>query len=162
MSNRFAPPLSDVGEQPEPRLPPPGVVALAVRLLWISLALGIPSFLYEFTRSSGGSEFGISIAIQLAFAGLAAYINVSIYRARNWARLLGLALTVLELGVLVFGPTPAEEAVIEVVCNWVAAALDAGAMYLLFTRVASAWFKQKGGRLTSKPSSDQTPKRPGS
>jgi hypothetical protein len=119
-------------------------VALAVRFLWISLALGIPAFLYEFIRSPGDAAFGVSVAIQLAFVGLAVYINVSIYRARNWARILALALTVLEVGILVFGPTSAEEAVIEVVCNWVAAAFDVAAMYLLFTRTASAWFKRKG------------------
>jgi hypothetical protein len=145
MSNRFAPPLSDVRDQESPRSPPPAGVALAIRFLWISLALGIPSFLYGFSRSPGGVAFGISVVVQLALVGFAAYINVSIYRARNWARIVALVLTVLEVGILLFGLTSTEEAVIEVVCNWVAAALDVAAMYLLFTRTASAWFKRTGG-----------------
>jgi hypothetical protein len=142
MNDRFAPPLSDVGDQRSPAFSPPGGVLLAIRFLWISLALGIPSLLYEFGRSPTGIEFDISVAIQLALVGFAAYVYVSIYRAKNWARVVSLVFTVLELGLLLYGSGPAEQAVIEIVCNWVAAALDAVAMCLLFTRTASAWFRR--------------------
>lgn len=140
MSDRFEPPLSEVAGQMAAAPLPPGKVVLAVRFLWASLGLGIPSFLYEISRAPGGVEAGITIAMTLVFFGLAAYVNVSIYRARNWARIVGLILTVLEVGILFLGTTPPEEAVIEAVCNWAAAALDAAAMYLLFATPASVWF----------------------
>jgi len=145
MSDRFAPPLSAVEDRRPRWSPPPRGVALAVRFLWISLALGLPSFAYEFNRSPSGVDFAISVAFQVALLAFGAYINVSIYRARNWARIVALILTVLETGMLLFGLTSADAAVIEVICNWVATALDIAAMGLLFTATASAWFRRKGG-----------------
>jgi hypothetical protein len=124
--------------------PPPGKLILAVRFLWASLALGIPSFLYEIGRAPGGVEVGTTIALTLVFFGLAAYVNISIYQAKNWARIVGLILTVLEVGILFLGIASPEEAVIEAVCNWAAAALDVAAMYLLFATPASVWFTRTG------------------
>jgi len=144
MSNRFAPPLSEVSHQQLSTSPAPTGVALALRFLWISLALGIPTFLYELGRSPDGGAFGISIAFQLALLGFAVYVNVSISRVKNWARIVSLILTVIELGILVAGHTSPDEAVVEVVCNWVAAALDVAAMYMLFSRTSSGWFKSQG------------------
>jgi len=145
MSDRFAPPLSAVEDRRPRWSPPPRGVALAVRFLWISLAMGLPSCAYELNRSPGGVDFAISVAFQVALLAFGAYINVSIYRARNWARIVALVLTVLETGALLFGLTSANAAVIEVICNWVATALDIAAMCLLFTDAASAWFRRKGG-----------------
>ncbi|MDQ2779445.1 MAG: hypothetical protein M3Y32_07805 [Pseudomonadota bacterium] len=144
MNDRFAPPVSEIAGRMAAVPPPPAKLVLAVRLLWTSLGLGIPSFLYEVGRAPGGVEAGITAAVALVFFGIAAFLNVSIYRARNWARIVGLLLTVLEVGVLFLGATSPEEAFIEAICNWVAAALDVAAMYLLFATPASVWFTRAG------------------
>ena len=147
MNDRFSPPLAGEAGHLPPSLPPPRRVTLAVRLLWASLGLGIPSVLYELSRTSTGGDSGGFLAVQLAVLGFAAYVNISVSRAKNWARIFALVFTVLELGSLFLGPTSPSEAVIETICNWVAAALDAGAMYLLFTASAPPWFGQSKAKL---------------
>lgn len=145
MNDRFAPPTSDVGDRAPEREPPPGRLVLAVKLLWASLALGIPSLVYEAGRSADGAVASfIGLAVQLAMVAFVAYVNVSIFRGRNWARIVGLLLTLLEVAFLLAAPTLPDAAVIETVCNWIAAALDVAAMVMLFTLPASAWFKPFG------------------
>lgn len=142
MDDRFAPPLAQVGDAPGRSDPPPATATLAVRLMWASLALGIPSILYELGRSTSAVTGAIAFALQLAVAAFGAYIVVSVHRGKNWARIVFLLFTLLEVAFLVFGVTPPETAVVELLCNWIAGALDIAALYLLFTSPGSKWFRR--------------------
>ena len=108
--------------------------------LWASLALGLPSMLYELGRSTSAATGAITFALQLAVLAFGAYIVVSVHRGKNWARIVSLLFTLLEVAFLVFAVTP--PAVVELVCNWIAGALDVAALYLLFTSPGSEWFKR--------------------
>jgi hypothetical protein len=140
MGNPYAPPQSDVKDAPEPGGPPPDRVVLAVRLLWASLGLGVPSLLMDWGRSPGAAEAVGSAMTQLVLFGLAAFLNISIHRGRHWARALAVVLTGFEVIALALPIEHPEQAVIEVICIWVAVMLDVTAMILLYTRPASGWF----------------------
>src|SRR5436190_22844999 len=129
--NDRSPPAPSHAENPAPRMwQPPFRVLLAVRLLWISLALGIPSLLLEISRSLDAGSF-FFIVVQVGLLAFSVYINISVYRARNWARVVALFLTLLELLVLGIFPRPPDSTAMEIVSNWVSAAMDVAAMYLL-------------------------------
>jgi hypothetical protein len=140
MNDRYAAPVSDVASPPPAARVAPAKLTLAVRLLWASLALGIPSLLMEADRAEGGVATFVSFAVQAAFFGLGGYLIVCIHRGANWARMVALVLTAAEAGVLLFGFTTPGETVIEAICNWIAAGLDVAAMWLLFASPAAGWF----------------------
>jgi uncharacterized membrane protein YjfL (UPF0719 family) len=140
MNDRAAP-LPHVANPGASMWQPPTRVLLAVRLLWISLALGIPSLMLEILHSSTDVGSFVSIVFELALLAFSAYINVSLYRARNWARVVALLLTLLELVALGLMHTPSDSTAIEVALAWVSTAMDVAAMYLLFTPPAPKWFK---------------------
>lgn len=144
MNDRFAPRLADVSGPPRRSDPPPTIVEVAVRLLWASLALGIPSALYEVSRSTDPVDGIVTFIGQSATLALGSYVILGVYRGKNWARIVSLLLTLLEVPLLFFGFAPPGAAVIEVICNWVAGALDVVALYLLFTSPGSKWFNRSG------------------
>ena len=138
----YAPPSAEVADAvPPPKGSPPRPVAIAVRLLWLSLFLGVPSLVLVVLRSPSGTATSVGVVLQLALFALAAYLNVCIHRGKNWARVISLIFTLIGLMFLAFIPSPSDVSVIEWLLAVASAALDVVAMYLLFSKPGSSWFK---------------------
>lgn len=140
----YAPPNATVDDVPPPgRGQPPVQAVLAVRMLWFSLFLGLPGFYWgiEQTPTRAVAVFMVIFgAILFAFV---AFLNVSIGRGRNWARIAYLIFTIVGLLIVDFELTRPEASVIENILSGVCLILDIAAMVLVFTRPGSAWFKAR-------------------
>jgi len=141
-NDRYAPPAAAVADVvPVGKGQPPSRVVLAVRILWVSLLLAVPGIYFGIERTPAGAATAVALVFELGIFALAAYLNVSIYRGKNWARILSLVFTALGFLLLAFAPNPVDITVIERLANGVATVLDVVAMVLLFTAPGSAWFK---------------------
>ena len=140
-NDRYAPPTARVADTP-PRDPAsrPRQVTLAVRLLWASLLLALPSFYIAMDHAPEDASNGVIIVVQIILMALAGYLNLCIGQGRNWARIVALILTVLSLLMVFFLPTPPDETVIEQLINGVSSVLDVVAMVLIFTQPGASWF----------------------
>jgi hypothetical protein len=121
-------------------------VQIAVALLWLSLALGIPElFLGPGRAEEGGAGTAFVVVVALLFFAFAAFLNVKIYQGRNWARIVLLVLTVLSVVMMLFpsdesqakGPLMQGLYLLDVL-------IDVVAMYLVFAKPGSLWFKRQG------------------
>jgi len=141
---RYAPPGTEVSDPPVvPALPSrPRQVKIAVALLWLSLVLGIPEAVLSSGQAGGGAAGVATAVVMLVIFGLFGFVTVKVQQGRNWARIVMLVLTALSVAAMLF---PSDEAsaqgpllqglylfdvVIEVV-----------AMYLVFSKPGSLWFK---------------------
>jgi hypothetical protein len=108
----------------------------------VTLVLALPIVLFDYGRSSPDFNSGLLIGFVVVFFGLGAMLNVMIARGYNWARIAYLVLTVLSAAILwstwqqLIG-----EGSIELVLNAVSVALELVALFLLFTRPGSLWFR---------------------
>jgi hypothetical protein len=123
--------------------PKPQSVALAVKLLWASLGVGVvKAFLYQFKHAAAGSE-AITYAVLAATLAIIAFLIFKIAAGRNWARIAFLVLFVLGsfpmagviLGEFASAPFMGALSVAQI-------GLQAYALYLLFTQPGSAWFRK--------------------
>lgn len=141
---RYAPPATEVADPPVvPALPSrPRQVQIAVALLWLSLALGIPEGVLS-TRQVEGAVMGAVFAVfMLLVFGLIGFINVKVYQGRNWARIVMLVLTALSVLMMLFpsdesraqGPLLQGLYLFDVL-------IEVIAMYLVFSKPGSLWFK---------------------
>jgi len=121
----------------------PRQVQIAVALLWLSLALGIPEAVLS-TRPVEGGGVGVALTvIMLLLFGLVGFLNLKVYQGRNWARIVMLALTVLSVVVMLFpsdesradGPLLQGLYLFDVL-------IEVVAMYLVFSKPGSLWFKR--------------------
>lgn len=112
----------------------------AVRLLWISFLLGLPSFIHVFgdAQDTGGV---VTLVIVTAILVFSAYLIVCIQGGRNWARMAWLVLFLFSVAAAVFVPASESATPLEDVCGWVSTVLDVVSMVLLFTRPGSLWFR---------------------
>jgi hypothetical protein len=76
-----------------------------------------------------------------ALFGLVAYLNISILRGRNWARVLTLILVLFNLLLFAIEPADAGVTVIEWLTYGISTLMDIVAMVLLFTQPAAGWFR---------------------
>ena len=140
--NRFTPPGAPVEDvPPKPQGQPPGHVMLAVRLLWISLVIGLPILFVPSGEALSANARAAGFMVQLAMFVFAAYLNLCIARRRNWARVVSLVLFLLGLLLMAFAPPAATVSLLEKVINVADLLLDGAAMYLLFTPPGSSWFE---------------------
>ena len=141
--NPYAPPSSKVADLSSlNRGPKPRQVSFAVGLLWVSLLLSLPSLIFSISGESGNpAALAAIIGLVLVIYALVACLNVCISRGRNWARFVSLMFVLLGLGMLVFMPTTPETTAIEQIASGLSTLLDVVAMYLLFTKPGSLWFK---------------------
>jgi hypothetical protein len=142
-NNPYAPPTTEVADiSPMNKWPQPRQVYWAVALLWVSLLLGLLAIVLAIEREGGDTAIlAWVLGFQLVFVVLAAYLNVCIYRGRNWARITFLVLFFISLVIVVFVPNPPEFTLAERVTDVVAVLLDMVAAVLLFTKPGSLWFK---------------------
>lgn len=141
---RYAPPGTDVADPtPVAALPSrPRQVHIAVALLWLSLALGIPEAALGSPPSGEGGMGAVLVVSMLLVFGLVALLIVKVYQGRNWARIVVLLLTVLSVVMMLFpsdevqvqGPLLQGLYLFDVL-------IEVVAMYLVFSKPGSLWFK---------------------
>jgi uncharacterized membrane protein YfcA len=160
--SRYAPPATAVADfEPEAgSLERPRNVTIGIRLLWISLAAGIPGIMLSTyaifdlpatddpDRVDFWVEFG-ALAAAYLFTGLAAFLTHRSWQGRNWARIVTLVLmivgTLMGLIGLVVGYFLLEDVPNE--WTWEDAVyasttlLDVVAMCLLFTPASNTWYR---------------------
>ena len=141
----YAPPAAHVADPPQVlfSIARPKQVVVAVGLLWLGLAVSIPVVSLGFTHDLDADILPILVILTaLAFA-FSAFLNVLIYRGRNWARIVSLVLYLLS-GLAIF--IPVDESVasdrLEDVLNSLVYLLEGGALYLLFSMPGKLWFNQ--------------------
>ena len=143
-ANRYAPPTAAVADfQPVPLLRTrPKHVRVAVALLWVSFALGVPAWALSAMRDPENSLGTFTVVFTLLMFAFSALLNVMIYRGKNWARIVTLIfglLGVLFSLVLLVMPNP--PSAIENAITFLGLVLDFIALYLLFTKPGAMWFK---------------------
>lgn len=140
----YTPPRSEVHDVGPERLLAhrPRSVELAVYLLWIALALSLPTALFEYRRAAADGAGLVLLAFMVPLFALSIVMNLSIGRGRNWARILFLALYLLS----VFSFLGALDDMLalpafEVALDSIVMAMETVALYLLFTRPGALWFR---------------------
>ncbi len=140
-NEHYAPPASVLESASPPKGPPPSQTTLAVRLLWLGLFLALPSVYYSAGRSRSTLESVVFVFFCLVMYVFTAYLNVSVRRGHNWARIVTLVFTTIGLLVVLFVPDPPEITAVERLINGIEPIIDVVATYLLFTAPSAAWFK---------------------
>lgn len=141
-----APAPSAVGSaERDPVNGPPREVVWAVRLLWLDLAIAVLRFLLPFSGTMNGQPVTVHFPLHIPVLTVAfvAYLIRMISRGENWARLLYLILTAYDLiWFLALGRSSFEASVLQSRLDIVSRAMHVMAVYLLFARSGSTWFKR--------------------
>jgi hypothetical protein len=137
LPNPYSPPTSRVEDAGRARLVArrPRQIVLATALLWIAFALDMLALYREVQRSADA----ISPAGALVVGTLSAFavaVNVSVWRGRNWARVVYAVLTILAFVMVSLDPATADRAL-----HGVTMVIGAGVLCLLFTKPGSLWFR---------------------
>jgi hypothetical protein len=122
----------------------PHEVALASRLLWCSLVLGVVNFVVDSGPAVvAGSLPPVAIAVSLSTFGLLAWLTHGIGRGGNWARVTFLVMFVLGVPVFLWAlPTLLERSMLATATSLAISVLQIVALYLVFTRVGARWFRR--------------------
>lgn len=145
--NRFAPPLALVADPEPQRLLPerPRQVGFAVALLWLSFAIGIPTWWLGAARDPEYGHEAVALVITALLFAFSALLNVLIYKGTNWARIVTLVFALIGA---VFLLLPLDETnppgLLEKALYVVDLLLQVPALYLLFTAPGSLWFQRRG------------------
>ena len=136
---RYAPPQTVVEDTADVRRGErPRSVATAMKLLWASFALGIPSAVEGYLETPAWWF----VVVTLLVTTFAVFLYVKLAAGRNWARIVLTALVVLSIVALA---APAEPRLFILrVLDFSCLALELVAVWLLFTREAAAWFRPLG------------------
>jgi hypothetical protein len=144
--NLYAPPTAAVADPVVPREERPLEVVWAVRLLWISLAVGVIGLLGQYLL-----EFSLGLVVALLISGGARYlistwIILRIASGHNWARIVFLVLYIAGLGYMIFNwhsyaQLFTGEHLLYALDLAAKTLLDLGAACLLFMPRANHWFK---------------------
>ena len=120
----------------------PQAVTSAIQFLFVSLAIGLIRALFGLTQRSSGAALILAALIVLAFFALGFFLVLKISMRRNWARIILLALVLVNFPFAVLANVAELKRnilsgvislIIEVIL-WIGASL-------LFTRNSSLWFK---------------------
>lgn len=145
--NPYAPPVALVADVPPVKAnerPPP--VAIAVRLIIGSVAVGAMGLPFEWSRTPLSSRGLAAIAFLIVFlvgSAITAGIVLGIRSGRNWVRIVYVALVLLGLipyvsRVWIISRLFPWQAVIGII----QAGMQLGSVVLLLSAVSSRWFKQ--------------------
>jgi len=121
----------------------PRVVVIAVALLWTEVALGLLESLLDWENLTANDSARFGLIVDVLFVGLSVLINIMVWRGRNWARIVGLVLTIL--GVVGFAPVVGAEfarAPFVTLLVMVELLLDVIALYLVFVP-GRQWFARR-------------------
>jgi hypothetical protein len=141
--NPYSAPRSIVTDTPPPPMERPRVVVIAVALLWTEVALGLLESLLDWENLTANDSARFGLIVDVLFVGLSVLINIMVWRGRNWARIVGLVLTIL--GVVGFAPVVGAEfarAPFVTLLVMVELLLDVIALYLVFVP-GRQWFARR-------------------
>jgi hypothetical protein len=141
--NPYSAPRSIVTDTPPPPRERPRVVVIAVALLWTEVALGLLESLLDWENLTANDSARFGLIVDVLFVGLSVLINIMVWRGRNWARIVGLVLTIL--GVVGFAPVVGAEfarAPFVTLLVMVELLLDVIALYLVFVP-GRQWFARR-------------------
>lgn len=129
----------------------PRQVRWASVLLWLSFTLVTAVTAHELHQTvttTDPSELAPATTAVMAvftfgFLALNAFLNVMIYKGRNWARIVYLVIALLGV-VFLFFPAEQEPASLTHFAGYaLGSALDVIAMALVFTRPGALWFRRR-------------------
>jgi hypothetical protein len=134
-------PVADVVAETRPGQRPRSVSHAAV-LLWSSLGIGVVIWLLEFNFSQRNMPGWAIWTMPAIILGVTGAMTQCIYAGHNWARIVFLALFVL--GGLPYFAVLAEmfqRSKVTASLSLLQLLLQAAAMYLVFTKPGSRWFR---------------------
>jgi lysylphosphatidylglycerol synthetase-like protein (DUF2156 family) len=137
--NPYSPPGTDIGDGDRPRLlrARPWQIGQAIALLWISGGLGLWAGLLQAQRGQDATDaIAVMVVETLILLGV---LTFSIWRGRNWGRILYLVLVALSLAAFL-DTWGTEQPTVDVALEAVSFVADAGSFFLMFTRPGSSWF----------------------
>jgi len=133
---RYSPPQAVVEDPPDARRGErPRNVALAMKLLWASFALGIPSAVQGFLETPA-LWF---VVVTLLVTTFAVFLYFKLASGRNWARIVLTGL--VALGSLALAAPAEPRLLVLQILDFGCLALELVAVWLLFTRDAAVWFR---------------------
>lgn len=122
----------------------PREVAMAIRLILLSLALGLLVSATQAAQRVSGVPLVLTLVIVVVFYGVLVLFVSRISAGRNWARIIFLVLVVIGLPFAV--PTyigQLRQNVLLGVVGIVILILQVVGTYLLFTKNSNAWFRTR-------------------
>jgi len=139
--SRYSAPKTELGNtQLEDRGPTPPRVVIALRLLWLSLALGLVVAAISMKEVKDTGRLALYLLFYVLFLLLNGFILLRIARGHDWARVTYLVLFAGGLAVLFALEPPPNQGALEQALNVAGMVLDATALYLLFAKPGSEWF----------------------
>jgi len=108
------------------------------------MALAVPATLFSMMRGPEGGDTLAGAVIYGVLFAINAWINLMVYRGRNWARIVTFVFLLIGayyMFVPVEEPVPA--GVIEWIINLVCLVLESVAVFWLFTQPGAAWFARQ-------------------
>lgn len=121
----------------------PQPVVTAVNLLWASLAVGLVKMLMDFSNLSSMAPAAFTNFILIFTFALIAFLIFKISAGRDWARITFLVMFII--GILPALPIVLGELSRSAVVGVLSVAqigLQVYALFLLFTRPGSSWFRK--------------------
>ncbi len=122
----------------------PGEVTLAVRLLWISIAIGLLITGLRVAGLVSGASLVVALLLGVVIFGFYLFLVSRISAGRNWARIVFLVLFLIGLPFSI--PTYLAELRKSVLFGSISiliAVIQLVATYLLFTKNSNRWFRQR-------------------
>jgi hypothetical protein len=115
-----------------------------VILLWLSLAMGIPTIYLEYQRVTSAVQAVVLTVFMSVLFAVAVTLNVNIARGRNWARWCFFGMVLLTLASYLL-PDDGTRVVswIESALSVASLVLDSIALYLLFSWPGALWFRPR-------------------
>jgi len=142
MSGPYDPPKSVVADAAPAVREKPAQVRRAVTMLWLSLGLGVANLLIE-PRLLGEEEGWMSLLMAGVSFAIVAGLTAGISAGYNWARIVFLILFVIGFipYLFILREMVALSAVAGVL-SVVQEVLQFGALFLVFTKPGSLWFRK--------------------
>ena len=122
----------------------PGEVTLAVRLIWISIAIGLLTSAVRVAQLVSGVSLVVALLVAFLFFGIYLFLVSKISAGRNWARIVLLVLVLIGLPFSV--PTYLAElrkSVLFGSLSILILIMQVVATYLLFTKNSNRWFRER-------------------
>lgn len=127
---------------PPPRQKPQSV-AIAVKLLWISYAMGLARVLMDFTALTAVASLAYVSFVMIFTFVVAGYLIFRIAAGENWARIAFLVMLII--GLIPTFPQIINEwstTPLMAMLSIIQLAIQAYAMFLLFTPPGNSWFSK--------------------
>ena len=140
----YEPPKSVVRDAPAEPVERPRQVGLAAKCLWASIGIGGILLVLDYRFIAGASSAATAWIVPAAVLGVLALFTAAISAGRNWARIVFLVLFVI--GALPYFAVLAEmfaRSKLTASLSVIQLLLQAAAMYLVFTKPGSAWFRRQ-------------------